>query len=757
MNPDVLDTLVVVFKGDASHYQKTIQEVISLTKSAEQQLSQLTASAAQLRSQLVSVNALTSDIARQVNTASAPATNTGASPVVPSPGGMATAIEDAIQAREAANEAAQAAVDASNTVKQTAIDTAQSVSEETTAAIDSVTGAATAGSNAIDEMSDAERRMQDLMKETRQFLEEREKARVVPTDAANSVEVVDTKFKKLATTLMTVQFWSSAASIVAWGAAASVAAYKLSMWISGLTDARKRAEELNKEISNRRDSDNSAVLSRANSVQGDTRTNYLQVEIARTEQNLRGQAAAAAEAKRQVEQLNTTWRSWTGNKVLDEAKESLKESEGQIKQTQKHLDELRKSLNGDKETEQLKLASDIEQFNKSLEKQIAIFGQAGNAAAVYDLQLRGATDEQVAKAKELDAQLQSMQANKGIDDQIAQWRLQSETVRMTSREVEIYKASLDEATKGRVPELQALDAVLIAQEKAEEQRKRIEQQAQSLADLTQEWKTQAATIGMSAREAEIYRLQIQGIDTSKLEELNRVLTAQEGASALTAGVDSLTNSLREQVETFGMSSTEIELYRLRLQGATEAQLEAAAASAEQLKALTEQQKQQQRANDLIEKHRSPAEKFKTAQAELKELYDKQKIPLEVYNKELQELREKFEKLGDIPEKKSLDTVSASGSGMSAPKSGSQAEFIAKAKWASTFSKKPESPASGETISPVLNATITPISGGASSKSDNGPAIVVGGLLPALNAIVTNTGLIAQQSADGPIEFSVVNL
>jgi len=754
MNPDVLDTLVVVFKGDASHYQKTIQEVVSLTKSAEQQLSQLTASAAQLRNQLVSVNALTSDIASKVNTASAPAVNPASSPVVPSPGGMANAIEDAIQAREAVNEAAQAAVDASNTVKQTAIDTAQSVSAETTSALDSVADAANAGSKAIDEMSDAERRMQDLMKETRQFLEEREKAKVVPPDAVENVEKVDTKFKKLATTLMTVQFWSSAASIVAWGAAASVAAYKLSLWISGLTDARKRAEELSREISNRRDADNSVVLSRANSVQGETRSNYLQDEIARTEQNLRGQAAAAVEAKRQVEQLNTTWHSWTGNKVLDEAKESLKESDDQIKQTQKHLDELRKALNGDKETEQLKLASDIEQFNRSLEKQIAIFGQAGNAAALYDLQLRGATEEQLQKAKELDVQLQSLQANKGIDDQIAQWKLASETVGMTARQVEIYKASLNDATKERVPELQAIDAVLTAQEKAEEQRKQVEQQAQSVANLTREWQTQAATIGMSAREAEIYRLQIQGIDTSKLEELNRVLSAQEGAAALTAGIDNLNRSLREQVETFGMSSTEIELYRLRLQGATEAQLEAAAASAEQLKALTEQQKQQQRADDLIEKHRSPAEKFKTAQAELKELYDKQKIPLEVYNKELEELREKFEKLGDIPEKKSLDTVSASGSGMNAPKSGSQAEFIAKAAWASTFSKKPESPASGETLSPVLTTPLAPI---ASGTPDKGSSFIVTGLLPALNAIVTNTGLIAQQAQHEPIQFDVVHL
>lgn len=701
MNPDILDTLVVVFKGDASHYQKTIQNVIALTKSAEQQLTALSSQASKVRNQLAEIKS-TAESASNTLSATSPTIPTGPSGV-PSPGGVSVAIEDATKAREAAWEAAAEAVNATSAVQSAAESAVQSVTSTAAASADAVSQASQQASRetaaaAQQASSAASQASQATATEATSAANTAQRAGNQAAQSMGQVVVqvsgMNSRMQSLVNTLLRIEFWSAAAGVIQWGAQLSVQAYAFSLWVSGLSDAKEKAEALNTSLRDMRDLQQNSVMSRINSLQGETRTDFIESEIAKTELNLRGQAQYAIEAQRRVDELNTTWRSWTGNKVLDEAKTALKEADEQVKQTQKHLNELNKELRGDKEAESLKLSNDIEQMNLSLEKQIAIFGQAGTASQVYDLRMRGATEEQIAKLQELDSQLQAMQKNKGIDDLTKQWQMQADTVGMTSRQIEIYKASLDDATKSRVPELQAIDAQLTQQEQQQEQQQKLEQQRQAVADLAVEWQRQADTVGMTARQIEIYNASLQGMDTTKLKELDAVLSAQEKSAELTGNIDRLTESLQMQAETFGLTSTEAELYRLRLAGATEEQLKAAEAAAAAVKAQTEQQKLQQMANSLIEKHKSPLDKFMEAQAELEKLFNANKIPLEVYNAELKELQEKFDKENEreTPQTPS-NTPSLAMNDIKSIQAGTQEALLEMMEWSSKFSSQGEIPTS----------------------------------------------------------------
>lgn len=84
-----------------------------------------------------------------------------------------------------------------------------------------------------------------------------------------------------------------------------------------------------------------------------------------------------------------------------------------------------------------------------------------------------------------------------------------------------------------------------------------------------------------------------------------------GLRAVTLGneVVKLTESLQEQADTFGMSSREADIYRLKLQGATDAELAAARALDERLKGLEAEKEQQ---DELNASAKSTADRIKDA-------------------------------------------------------------------------------------------------------------------------------------------------
>jgi len=94
--------------------------------------------------------------------------------------------------------------------------------------------------------------------------------------------------------------------------------------------------------------------------------------------------------------------------------------------------------------------------------------------------------------------------------------------------------------------------------------------------------------------------------------------------ACQASVDSLTQSLQNQVLTYGMSSTEAELLSLEMQGATVAQLA-------QAKALNETLKEREKLKDL--------------ESEAMQIIEANLTPMEKYNKQLEKLQKMTQTIG----------------------------------------------------------------------------------------------------------------
>ena len=135
----------------------------------------------------------------------------------------------------------------------------------------------------------------------------------------------------------------------------------------------------------------------------------------------------------------------------------------------------------------------------------------------------------------------------------------------------------------------------------------VEMAAKRIAD---QWKFQAETFGMTSRAAELYRMKAVGVSEAILQQAtatDKLLTSLEGEKRATEdsvrlqnAVNKLTNDLFAETQAFGQSSSAVELYRLRIRGATDAQLAAAEANLKNLNALKKQRDSQLAVANSIE-------------------------------------------------------------------------------------------------------------------------------------------------------------
>jgi lambda family phage tail tape measure protein len=133
---------------------------------------------------------------------------------------------------------------------------------------------------------------------------------------------------------------------------------------------------------------------------------------------------------------------------------------------------------------------------------------------------------------------------------------------------------------------------------------------------------QNAVIGKSAREQEVFRLAQRGASFAQLRTADEALRIQEAnqkvaaaaaaqaqriaeAQARSANVDSMIAGIKQQAAEFGKSQQQIELYRLKLQGATDEQLKAAGAA---LRLRDAQRKQSEDLAKTAESQRKAAAK-----------------------------------------------------------------------------------------------------------------------------------------------------
>jgi TP901 family phage tail tape measure protein len=117
------------------------------------------------------------------------------------------------------------------------------------------------------------------------------------------------------------------------------------------------------------------------------------------------------------------------------------------------------------------------------------------------------------------------------------------------------------------------------------------------------------------------------LDTSDATEqmAEKMSEAQQEADKLIA-------KLQEQVDTFGMSALEADLFRIGIENLTDAQREQIEALQEQLKALEEQKDLQREAERVIEQTRTPLEKYEQEIEKLEKLLEEGLIDQETFER-----------------------------------------------------------------------------------------------------------------------------
>lgn len=174
--------------------------------------------------------------------------------------------------------------------------------------------------------------------------------------------------------------------------------------------------------------------------------------------------------------------------------------------------------------------------------------------------------------------------------------------------------------------------------------------ADDVAKLNTKLEEQVATFGMSSSAAEIYKLKMAGAsaeDIKKAEGLSRQLEALEAnkkameeqareEKKVADEIASIGVKLNEQVATFGKSGAQLDVYRLKQLGATDAVIAHAQALADQRDQMEKSKKAQDdlvsHAKDVTESTRTPMEKAVEEGRKLKEMLGKGLIDQDTFNR-----------------------------------------------------------------------------------------------------------------------------
>lgn len=209
-----------------------------------------------------------------------------------------------------------------------------------------------------------------------------------------------------------------------------------------------------------------------------------------------GYAREIKRSQADVDSLNTTWRSFTGNKLLAAAQQELAGFKSKGMATEEQINQLKQALAGlavaestvasgtnlaDKAAEAMsthakQLADDLDSLTQRLDLQNKTFGLSARAAEIEELRLRGLSEADLARVNTISAlidaqekQLAASEKQKEIDDAaqefVASLQTQMATLEMTSREAEIYRMQMEGASAVQLMFARDLDKQLTAMEK----------------------------------------------------------------------------------------------------------------------------------------------------------------------------------------------------------------------------------------------------------------------------------------------------
>ena len=187
-----------------------------------------------------------------------------------------------------------------------------------------------------------------------------------------------------------------------------------------------------------------------------------------------------------------------------------------------------------------------------------------------------------------------------------------------------------------------------------------------VADLTKSLKLQSETFGMSATAASIYKLQVEGATEAQLE-LARSYAAVIEQQEKQKGINAISDKLKEQIDLYGKTAREIELWKAAQMGASEEELKAMKAMVDKLDALDAQKKAtedqekymdnlKKKAENFYEQTRTPLEKYQAEIKELDELLASGMLDQDTYNRAVKSAEEKISPREETHDKKFAGAV-----------------------------------------------------------------------------------------------------
>lgn len=290
------------------------------------------------------------------------------------------------------------------------------------------------------------------------------------------------------------------------------------------------------------------------------------------------------------------------------------------------------------------LSGSISQRMREIKAELAAAGHNEDQSINIEAEIAGlqAIAELRQHTDELTTSLSRQTEEFGLSQrEVRVWRLEQEAARAAA--MATTDATREEAEALR---LAAEDAAAMAAQLDEmEATEKLSKAVQSLSASLHE---QAMTAGMTADEVARWKLEQQGATDHQLE---MIAAQQEGAAALREigeqqkaareGIKSLTESLTEQIATFGMSREEAELWKLSQAGASKESLAVAKSLAAELKALKERDKLLKQGEQLTKSMRTPLEDYRDEFAKLKELREASAISEEIYSRALAKTTEEL--------------------------------------------------------------------------------------------------------------------
>lgn len=384
---------------------------------------------------------------------------------------------------------------------------------------------------------------------------------------------------------------------VAAAAAAAGAGYALGQQLHNLTEAAQTNDRVMDDL--RAGMEGLRGVDFAGAAQED-----LEAYIASTER----QIEKIQQHNQELQASQAWWNFWQSNKDLVDAnaeridvlKQKLNEAKNQ-------------AVQGDQAPAVQNQASidAVDKLTASLQEQITTAEMSADAVEQWKLRQEGANDTQIRAVEALQRHAAAAQAAAAVQTDATKLMdsLQLQQAAIGKTEAEVQRLQL--AARGLSPQwlrvIEVMQGRLEAAQAAEEVRQNVER-------LTTSLREQIVTANMSEQQTQLWKLAQSGATQEQLLQVDALQrqaaaireqqAAQQAAADAAQGLqDSLaetTRRLKEQIETAGMSTDQIELWRLAQQGATPAQLQQIAAlqqQARETKEAADQTRDLKRAKD----------------------------------------------------------------------------------------------------------------------------------------------------------------